>query len=95
MSFMLVTTNPKPTDPPFKDYFFMFLKVGAPGGLQHICSFAQLHSCSLKPADHVALLQLLQPFERDVWLVMLFGVLSTGIFLYILVGVPGAAAGSP
>eukprot|EP00200_Dunaliella_tertiolecta_P002130 CAMPEP_0202345896 /NCGR_PEP_ID=MMETSP1126-20121109/4928_1 /ASSEMBLY_ACC=CAM_ASM_000457 /TAXON_ID=3047 /ORGANISM="Dunaliella tertiolecta, Strain CCMP1320" /LENGTH=469 /DNA_ID=CAMNT_0048937245 /DNA_START=125 /DNA_END=1531 /DNA_ORIENTATION=+ len=50
MSFMLVTTNPKPTDPPFKDYFFMFLK----------------------------------PFERDVWLVMLFGVLSTGIFLYIL-----------
>ncbi|KAF5838565.1 hypothetical protein DUNSADRAFT_2626 [Dunaliella salina] len=50
MSFMLVTTNPKPTDPPFEDYFFMFLK----------------------------------PFERDVWLVLLFGVVFTGIFLYIL-----------
>jgi len=50
MSFMLVTTNPKPTDPPFKDYFFMFLK----------------------------------PFERDVWLVLLFGVVFTGVFLYVL-----------
>eukprot|EP00983_Pelagomonas_calceolata_P081280 1155506-Pelagomonas_calceolata.AAC.8 len=56
MSFMLVTTNPKPTDPPFKDYFFMFLKV-CPPPLQQICSNVAV--CSTATPARLSLLTML------------------------------------
>uniref|UniRef100_A0A7S3QNZ4 Ionotropic glutamate receptor C-terminal domain-containing protein n=1 Tax=Dunaliella tertiolecta TaxID=3047 RepID=A0A7S3QNZ4_DUNTE len=49
-SFILATPAPRPTQVPFKEQFWTFLK----------------------------------PFSRDLWLVLLFGVLFSSIFLYIV-----------